>query len=130
MASFADAYDLFAVNFANVLFAYVYYPDRQNGLPASVDLGIKMSSLVGTVIGQIGFGVLNDMYGRKKVAEDEAELTIDVWNRVDHYDCGDAGFNSRNEWQSSQRYRHHHILATDPWDRHRRRLPQFFGSCE
>jgi len=48
---------------------YVYYPDApQMGiLPAGIDTGIKMSSSVGTVLGQIGFGVLNDMYGRKKV---------------------------------------------------------------
>jgi MFS transporter, PHS family, inorganic phosphate transporter len=64
--SFADAYDLFAVNFANILFGYVYYPDT-GVLPSSVDVAIKMSSSVGTVMGQIGFGVLNDIYGRKKV---------------------------------------------------------------
>ena len=45
---------------------YVYYPDL-GSLPGSVDLGTKMSSSVGTVIGQIGFGILNDVYGRKKV---------------------------------------------------------------
>lgn len=64
--SFADAYDLFAVNFVNILMGYVYYPDL-GSLPGSVDLGTKMSSSVGTVIGQIGFGILNDVYGRKKV---------------------------------------------------------------
>jgi PHS family inorganic phosphate transporter-like MFS transporter len=75
--SFADAYDLFAVNFANVLMGQVYYPGEGNGrLPDSIDLGIKMSSSVGTVIGQIGFGVLNDMYGRKKVQWLEFFLTI------------------------------------------------------
>ena len=68
MDSFADAYDLFAVNFVNILMGYVYFSETHNGtLPASYDLGIKMASSVGTVIGQIGFGVLNDMYGRKKV---------------------------------------------------------------
>lgn len=47
---------------------YVYYTDQpDSALPASTDLGIKMASSVGTVLGQIGFGVLNDMYGRKKV---------------------------------------------------------------
>jgi MFS transporter, PHS family, inorganic phosphate transporter len=45
---------------------YVYYPDT-GVLPTNVDLAIKMSSSVGTIIGQIGFGVLNDMYGRKRV---------------------------------------------------------------
>jgi MFS transporter, PHS family, inorganic phosphate transporter len=47
---------------------YVYFPENNSGtLPPPYDLGIKMASSVGTVIGQIGFGVLNDMYGRKKV---------------------------------------------------------------
>jgi MFS family permease len=64
--SFADAYDLFAVNFVNILFGYVYYPDT-GVLPSNIDVAIKMSSSVGTVMGQIGFGVLNDIYGRKKV---------------------------------------------------------------
>ena len=64
--SFADAYDLFAVNFVNILIGYVYYPET-GVLPPDVDLAIKMSSSVGTVIGQISFGVLNDMYGRKRV---------------------------------------------------------------
>jgi MFS transporter, PHS family, inorganic phosphate transporter len=66
MDSFADAYDLFAVNFVNVLMGYVYYPDSMI-LPGTVDLSMKMASSVGTVLGQVGFGVLNDIYGRKKV---------------------------------------------------------------
>ena len=65
--SFADAYDLFAVNFVNILMAYVYYPGSNGTLPSSIDTAIKMSSSVGTVMGQIGFGVMNDIYGRKKV---------------------------------------------------------------
>lgn len=50
---------------------HVYYadapPPQTGALPGSIDLGIKMASSVGTVLGQIGFGVLNDMYGRKRV---------------------------------------------------------------
>jgi MFS transporter, PHS family, inorganic phosphate transporter len=65
--SFADAYDLFAVNFVNVLLGYIYYPTADAVLPANVDVSIKMASSVGTVIGQISFGVLIDLYGRKKV---------------------------------------------------------------
>jgi len=64
--SFADAYDLFAVGFANILLGYVYYP-RAGKLPDSIDLGIKMASSVGTVIGQISFGIFNDVYGRRVV---------------------------------------------------------------
>jgi hypothetical protein len=66
--SFADAYDLFAVNYANILLGYVYYPNT-GILPPSADVSIKMASSVGTVIGQISFGILIDLYGRKKVLD-------------------------------------------------------------
>jgi len=64
--SFADAYDLFAVNFVNILLGYIYYPETYL-LPPEADLAIKMATAAGTVIGQIGFGILIDAYGRKKV---------------------------------------------------------------
>ena len=67
VSSFADAYDLFAVNFVNILMAYVYYPGSHGTLPPNIDVAIKMASSVGTVMGQIGFGIMNDIYGRKKV---------------------------------------------------------------
>jgi hypothetical protein len=73
-ASFADAYDLFAVNFVNILIAYVYYPGSGGVLPPNVDVAIKMASSVGTVMGQIGFGVMNDIYGRKKVSLPQTPL--------------------------------------------------------
>ena len=53
--SFADAYDLFAVNFVNILLGYIYYPDT-NLLPVTADTAIKMATAAGTVIGQVGFG--------------------------------------------------------------------------
>jgi MFS transporter, PHS family, inorganic phosphate transporter len=81
--SFADAYDLFAVNFVNVLLGYVYYPEVGGVLPSSVDLSTKMAGSVGTVIGQIGFGILNDIYGRKKVIRKQIKLLTSrcmAWN--------------------------------------------------
>ena len=65
--SFADAYDLFAVNFVNVLLGYVYYTTDNSTLPSNIDVNIKMASAVGTVMGQICFGIMIDLYGRKKV---------------------------------------------------------------
>lgn len=44
----------------------MYYPDT-GVLPDNVDVSIKIAGSVGTVIGQIGFGLLNDLLGRKKV---------------------------------------------------------------
>jgi len=64
--SFTDAYDIFAVNFANVMVGYVYYPTT-GALPTSSDTAIKISTSAGTVIGQLGFGALADHLGRKKV---------------------------------------------------------------
>lgn len=66
MCSFTDAYQLFAVAFAIVMFAYVYNP-TDGQLPSSSDTTIKISSSVGAAIGQFGFGLLSDLWGRKKV---------------------------------------------------------------
>jgi len=64
--SFTDAYQLFAVAFAVVMFAHVYNPEAGDLAP-SAETAIKIASSVGTVIGQFGFGFLSDILGRKKV---------------------------------------------------------------
>lgn len=75
--SYTDAYDLFAVNFANIMVGYVYYPS--GALPTSIDTAIKISTSCGTVIGQLGFGFLADHVGRKRVSRCcDLWLTIDV----------------------------------------------------
>jgi MFS transporter, PHS family, inorganic phosphate transporter len=66
LVSFTDAYDIFAVNFANTMVGYVYYPVT-GALPTSADTAIKISTSAGTVIGQLGFGFLADHVGRKRV---------------------------------------------------------------
>jgi len=77
--SYTDAYDLFAVNFANIMVGYVYYP-KTGALPASTDTAIKISTSCGTVLGQLGFGFLADHVGRKRVSRGcNLWLTIDVW---------------------------------------------------
>lgn len=63
---FTDAYDIFAVNFANTMVGYVYYP-ATGALPSSSDTAIKISTSCGTVIGQLGFGFLADHVGRKRM---------------------------------------------------------------
>ena len=62
---FTDAYDLFAVNFANLLIGYVY--TKSGTLPSSIDTALKISTSSGNVIGQVGFGTLADHLGRKKI---------------------------------------------------------------
>jgi PHS family inorganic phosphate transporter-like MFS transporter len=37
----------------------------KNNLPASQETAINQATLVGTIIGQLGFGILADRYGRK-----------------------------------------------------------------
>jgi PHS family inorganic phosphate transporter-like MFS transporter len=61
---FMDAYDLFAVNFASTMIGYVYYGGKT---PANIDLGLKVSGSIGTLLGQLFFGYLADRLGRKKV---------------------------------------------------------------
>jgi len=64
--SYTDAYDIFAVNFANVMIGYVYFPTT-GALPSSSDTALKIGTSAGTVCGQLGFGFLADHLGRKKV---------------------------------------------------------------
>jgi len=63
--SYTDAYDIFAVNFANTMVGYVYA--KSGTLDPSADTAIKISTSAGTVIGQLGFGFLADHVGRKRV---------------------------------------------------------------
>ena len=39
----------------------------QNNLPAHLGTAINLATLVGTIIGQLAFGILADRYGRKKM---------------------------------------------------------------
>lgn len=64
---YTDAYDIFAVNFANVMVGYVYFPEAGK-LSVSQDTAIKVATSSGTVIGQLIFGFLADFLGRKKVS--------------------------------------------------------------
>lgn len=57
------AYDIFAISIASIMLGYVY---GENGaLNSQQDLGIKVATPVGTLIGQLLFGWLADLVGRK-----------------------------------------------------------------
>lgn len=60
-----DSYDIFAINLGVTMMTYVYWKDGE--IPSSVSTLLKVSTSVGTVIGQFGFGILGDVLGRKKV---------------------------------------------------------------
>ncbi|KAK2801795.1 acid phosphatase pho5 [Onygenales sp. PD_10] len=68
---FTDAYDIFAINLTVAMLGVVFWQDAampKTGLiPSSADTAIKVATSGGTVIGQVGFGWLADVVGRKKM---------------------------------------------------------------
>jgi MFS transporter, PHS family, inorganic phosphate transporter len=48
----------------------------QNKLPAHQETAINLSTLIGTLIGQLVFGILADRYGRKKMYGLELVIVI------------------------------------------------------
>ncbi|KAI9497571.1 phosphate:H+ symporter [Zychaea mexicana] len=64
---FTDAYDIFAINLVSTMIGYVYWGEQGNKTPHDVDMAIKVSCSVGTVVGQLLFGWLADRLGRKRM---------------------------------------------------------------
>ncbi|KAI5951610.1 PHO84 [Candida jiufengensis] len=60
-----DSYDIFAINLSVNMLQYVYW--SKGAMPNSTTTLIKVATSVGTVIGQVGFGVMADKVGRKKI---------------------------------------------------------------
>ena len=48
----------------------------QNSLPAHQQTAINLATLVGTIIGQLAFGILADRYGRKRMYGYELIIVI------------------------------------------------------
>ncbi|RKP39013.1 phosphate transporter [Dimargaris cristalligena] len=71
---FTDAYDLFIINQASSMMAYVYY--GESTLPKDWDLGVKVATQVGTMFGQLVFGWLGDHYGRQRIYGIELMIII------------------------------------------------------
>ncbi|EPT01392.1 hypothetical protein FOMPIDRAFT_1120432 [Fomitopsis schrenkii] len=81
---FTDAYDIFAINVVTVMLGYVY----GNGTPASISgvagrslspmqqLGVKVATPVGIIVGQLLFGWLGDVMGRKRIYGSELMIMI------------------------------------------------------
>lgn len=59
-----DSYDIFAINLGSTMLAYALYGGT---IPDSTLTLIKVSTSVGTVIGQLGFGISADYVGRKAI---------------------------------------------------------------
>lgn len=67
---FTDAYDLYMVGVITPMIAFARWPDYNKGgkygsLPDDYDLVVKGMALVGTLVGQLLFGMLGDKFGRK-----------------------------------------------------------------
>lgn len=59
-----DSYDIFAINLGISMMSYVYW---SGDMPESTVTLLKVSTSVGTVFGQLGFGILADVIGRKHI---------------------------------------------------------------
>jgi PHS family inorganic phosphate transporter-like MFS transporter len=66
-----DAFGLFALNVVTPMLGYVFWPshdpDRIPSVPSSIKTAMMCSTLVGTMVGQIGFGFAADILGRRKM---------------------------------------------------------------
>lgn len=81
---FTDSYDIFAINLITATLGMVFWqgtpnPDDNQGgnngvLPVSVNTALKAATAGGTVVGQLGFGYLADILGRRRMYG--IELTI------------------------------------------------------
>lgn len=71
---FTDSYDIFAVSLLTIMLGIVY--GSGGALSTSQDTTIKVATSGGTVIGQLGFGALADVVGRKRMYGLELILII------------------------------------------------------
>lgn len=79
---FTDAYDIFAIGLVTNMLGIVYWnhagiaSSKRGLIPANSDTAIKVATSGGTVIGQVGFGALADLVGRKRMYGLELILII------------------------------------------------------
>ncbi|KAG8873563.1 Inorganic phosphate transporter pho84 [Tulasnella sp. 331] len=71
---FTDAYDIFAINLCSAMIGTIY--SKGGKVTANQDLGLKVASPVGTLVGQLLFGWLADVVGRKKMYGVELMLIL------------------------------------------------------
>ena len=76
---FTDAYDIFAINLVTSMLGVVYWENAKSKpgtIPTNSDTAIKVATSGGTVLGQLGFGILADLVGRKRMYGLELILII------------------------------------------------------
>ena len=75
----ADAYDIFAINLVTAMLGVVYWQSNHKKpgvIPTNSDTAVKVATSGGTVLGQVGFGILADIVGRKRMYGLELILII------------------------------------------------------
>ena len=148
------SHDLFAINIAAVMLGYVYGHSKQFGmspatrphptslsidqkLSANQDLVVKVASPVGTVFGQLLFGWLADVFGRKRMCMSNHDYDLSIISSEAHAPVPrrhrDDAHHRRNLWASlggtGARREHHRSargMAIPPRGRNRRGLPLVF----
>ncbi|KAJ6023860.1 hypothetical protein N7540_004657 [Penicillium herquei] len=74
-----DAYDIFAINLCVSMLGVVYWQsahDHPGKMPSSSETALKVATSGGTVIGQLVFGMLADIFGRKRMYGIELMIII------------------------------------------------------
>ncbi|KAI5818708.1 MFS transporter [Pyronema omphalodes] len=71
---FTDSYDIFAVNLTVAMLGISFWQDGL--IPEKADTAIKLATSVGTIFGQICFGILADKIGRGKMYGSELMIII------------------------------------------------------
>ena len=61
---FTDSYDIFAIGLVTSMIGIVYFGGH---ISSDHDTAIKVATSSGTVVGQVGFGILADIVGRKRM---------------------------------------------------------------
>jgi PHS family inorganic phosphate transporter-like MFS transporter len=64
---FTDSYDIFAINLAIQMLGISFWQSDGSIVPTNVQTAVKAATSGGAVIGQLGFGWLADVIGRRKM---------------------------------------------------------------
>lgn len=70
---FTDAYSIFAINMVLPMLGIIYYDGL---MPHNYETALSVVTLGGSIIGQIGFGLGADIWGRRKMYGLELIITI------------------------------------------------------
>ncbi|KAI8903725.1 major facilitator superfamily domain-containing protein [Gorgonomyces haynaldii] len=62
-----DSYDNFVIGLMVTMIGYVYFPYNKNAVPTYESSWLKAASSWGNLVGQFFFGVMGDVFGRKKM---------------------------------------------------------------